>query len=380
MRQALPMLVLLIASPAIAFEPSGEVWDIERGPVEYSLHPDGSGDIDDGSDLEAVRGAFDRWACADETSLRFRESTTPGVRDLNLGDGLNSVFWDENGSFGLGPATLGVTLGTAGSEIRDAADIVFNGFDHVWTTDDTPSGDVTDIESIAVHEVGHLLGLDHPCQDCPDQSVMTPTYPGGNFRALKDDDVDGVNALYPSDGESTCTGPFREGEFCACDDECIGDLVCAPDPVTGGNTCTQTCAGDDTTCPAAYACVLSAAVGGNPARGVCLNTQGLPRPTAAICVNDGDCAEGICLVVNAIGRTVCRVTCDADAECGDGYACFEGACVLRDLSIECPDGPPEGCGCRATGDVDPRPLFALGLLALVVSRGRRRSASRRGRA
>ncbi|KAJ1390447.1 PGBD-like superfamily [Sesbania bispinosa] len=49
-----------------------------------------------------------------------------------------------------------------------------------------------DLETVALHEMGHLIGLGHSSN--PD-SVMYPTY-GGVRRNLKQDDIDGIRALY----------------------------------------------------------------------------------------------------------------------------------------------------------------------------------------
>ncbi|KAJ9135235.1 hypothetical protein P3X46_032443 [Hevea brasiliensis] len=62
-----------------------------------------------------------------------------------------------------------------------------------WSTH--PAKDQIDYESVAVHEIGHLLGLAHS-QD--PNAVMYPTIaPGTIKRDLAPDDVKGIQALYP---------------------------------------------------------------------------------------------------------------------------------------------------------------------------------------
>ncbi|KAJ9135234.1 hypothetical protein P3X46_032442 [Hevea brasiliensis] len=62
-----------------------------------------------------------------------------------------------------------------------------------WSTH--PAKDQMDYESVALHEIGHLLGLAHS-QD--PNAVMYPTIaPGAIKRDLALDDVKGIQALYP---------------------------------------------------------------------------------------------------------------------------------------------------------------------------------------
>ena len=90
----------------------------------------------------------------------------------------------------MGPGTLGITVADIPSDgqeqiTRVNADITFNGYDHRWTV----NGQATDIESIALHEIGHFIGFDHPCEDeneteclSPEERPWSPSYPGGLFQ------------------------------------------------------------------------------------------------------------------------------------------------------------------------------------------------------
>lgn len=66
-------------------------------------------------------------------------------------------------------------------------------FDEAETWSLTGAGATFDLETVALHETGHLLGLDHSTVA---GSVMFASYSGVR-RALSQDDLDGIRRLYP---------------------------------------------------------------------------------------------------------------------------------------------------------------------------------------
>ncbi|MBX3275879.1 MAG: SUMF1/EgtB/PvdO family nonheme iron enzyme [Sandaracinaceae bacterium] len=151
-------------------------------------------------------------------------------------------------------------------------------------------GGFRDLRALLVHELGHVLGLAHPCEleepalSCtPDdeETTMHPIYRGPEQATLSTDDVAGVCALYPALGaalvdpveeahrcagdedcatgrwcvEGKCERDLRFGSDCERPSTCLGDRCLAG---LGGGTCTYVCAADDE-CPAGTRC---ARVGG----------------------------------------------------------------------------------------------------------------------
>ncbi len=72
----------------------------------------------------------------------------------------------------------------------------FDDSEHTWNIGAAPN--TFDVETVALHEFGHILGLAHSNVA---GSVMFPTV-SSNFtkRALTQDDIDGVRSLYPGCG------------------------------------------------------------------------------------------------------------------------------------------------------------------------------------
>lgn len=110
------------------------------------------------------------------------------------------------------------------------ADIMFNPADKFSTAQPTPANDF-DIQSVATHEIGHLLGLDHSGIA---HSVMYPfgDVGVGQQRSLSTDDIMGIGFLYPGASLATATGAL-EGTIELNGSGIFGAHVLAIDSSTG---------------------------------------------------------------------------------------------------------------------------------------------------
>lgn len=169
---------------------------------------------------------------------------------------------------------------------------------------------------------------------------------------------------------------FTVGKPCTCDDECGEGGTCALTPA-GIRVCAATCTSDDALCPAGQVCVLSATpADGQPAPGACQTSSDVLHPLGTVCTGTSSCEEGVCLQATAAGRSVCRRSCESDAECPALYSCFEGACLLSEVGTACAvDEQPGSGGCAQTGGG--APLAALALAALGALRRGFRGRARR---
>lgn len=384
-------LLLLHAPAALAFSVSLTSGNVIRWPkvaLTYSLHPAGSADVTDGSDLKAVRDGFAQWQAVGCTSVGFTEkepSTNLALTAVGYGaNGKNEVAWIESSDWLYGTYVLGITAPVfyADGAIIEA-DIALNGAKQTWTTTGKPGA--ADVLSVVLHEEGHFLGLSHVLSGytAADPPTMAPTAdPDGKSATLQADDEAGVCFLYPKgaggcasgadcpyivedapSGEvyagklacegGQCGGMTNEvpggdvplGAPCSSTYDCQGDgAFCQLQGVSGG-VCAVECASPQTNdCPAGLVCLPYS----NAAGGVCMPDAG-PGPSRADgepCATGAECASLMC-VGDGTGAW-CRSQCALgdDAACGAGHACMQlqgqpyGACAPSDAPVKQPDGAP----------------------------------------
>lgn len=196
---ALFLLTLLFANSSNAFNASGNYW--EEGQATFRVGISGNSPTG-GSWDAAFNRAMDAWSDATE----FQYIAIDAYHDPCIGGGVGESEDNVNGidfvtdvcGTEFGGNVLAITL-TAGNCANSSCnsfhitnvDIVFND-NETWDIYDGPLRfGFKEFERVALHELGHALGLNHePSKSAIMQSLVGP------LNTLTSDDIAGANAIY----------------------------------------------------------------------------------------------------------------------------------------------------------------------------------------
>jgi uncharacterized protein (TIGR03437 family) len=184
---------------------------VQGGRITYRLNPAGSDDLPFAQVERALVASFQTWEDIPTSAIAFARGPNTSST-ASAGDGQLELFWLENSEMtgdGLNLAgTLALTryqFVPATGEVTDAA-TVFNGSRFRWAVDGR--ADAVDIQDVATHEIGHIIGLSHsPIGG----STMYPRTIAGrtNNRILGSDDIIAASVAYPAPGFLSSTGTIR---------------------------------------------------------------------------------------------------------------------------------------------------------------------------
>lgn len=178
---------------------NGQEWPTSAFPLRYRVNPNTD---DVGGESPAVQRAFQTWEDDAGSIVDFTFDGATAVATSSCDDRVQAVYWATSSANFLGTATWCFD----GSDNTTHFDIEMNDAWNWRVQCPCPGTNNFDVESVALHEIGHALGLDHVSDNA---QVMHPSLTQGSAkRTLGSGDVNGIRALYPgaSGGGGTGSG------------------------------------------------------------------------------------------------------------------------------------------------------------------------------
>jgi len=186
----------------------------DRG-IPFVIHQDGSADLPAETVYRILRESFQIWEDVPTAHVRFIDQGLSATLTPSSSDRRNLLIFDRDGSWLEAPESSGIIAATLiqsssfSGQITDA-DIVFNDKQFRFVSSGG-SGTSINLKDVAVHEIGHFLGLDHsPLKGAAlVRPTMNPFYSAdgpGQSSSLEADDRTGLSVLYPTAEFLAATG------------------------------------------------------------------------------------------------------------------------------------------------------------------------------
>lgn len=202
-RAVLLSLAAAVATPAFAWAPSNQYGATWPTAVNWKMNNGGSSSISNINTVESILGtAYDEWESPTCSGFVDNYTGRTSKQSSSNGDGANThgflSGWPRQ--YGDPYSVIGICntrfSGRGGNWDIVEADVSFNEAVYTFVQGNPGRGYSADLESIAVHEFGHSLGLGHTPVN---GATMYPSYDNGTAtRSLANDDIDGVCTLYPN--------------------------------------------------------------------------------------------------------------------------------------------------------------------------------------
>jgi hypothetical protein len=206
MRYLLSLIVIFViffSTPAGTYVTEGNKWPKAR--TMFHVDIPGAGGLWD----DAFEEAMYRWN--DATNFKYsivRDSYGDPCRDPNVSGAMNGVaFSDSICGVAWSDQTIAISITWIINNTNEIVQtgVVFNGdedwdiYSGPWWRD--PYFEINDFRRVAVHELGHGLGLDHE-----DSVTAIMQSLAGDIEYPTADDIAGVNSLYPVSADNNSGG------------------------------------------------------------------------------------------------------------------------------------------------------------------------------
>lgn len=310
--------------------------------------------IDEPTAERALAASVATWNEVPCSTFEFVDSPTPDVV-IRV-----EPNWEARGFEADAAATTDVSYRVSGNDaFIGAAQLIFNAAAFSEASS-------LSFQAVLTHEMGHVLGLLHPCEDdctaADEGSALHPIYHPSQVM-LGSDDVEGLCFLYPAECEGpACDTTCRQVDSAEASDECpwLGD------PCLGetGSLCAYGRCASDGYCSLSCETARDCSGRQSCSEGLCLPDRA--HRYGASCDRGNDCLSLLCVSVGE--DSMCTRGCDGIACPGDDL------CALVDDQAVCtPPVPASGCSLAQTKTS--APAFGLTCLFLLLSLRRRRTSS-----
>ncbi|KAI3911175.1 hypothetical protein MKW92_033384 [Papaver armeniacum] len=159
-------------------------WSSAHLTYRFSSNSNISDTVDNQTLKYAISQAFAKWEAV--SNFKFTEETNEDV-------GADMVIGFHKGDLGDG-STFDGQMGVVAHAFPPNDGRFYLDAGDKWSTH--PESDTMDLESVAAHEIGHLLGLEHLFEP---NAIMYPVFqPGSTKRQVQEHDVKALRAIYGS--------------------------------------------------------------------------------------------------------------------------------------------------------------------------------------
>jgi predicted Zn-dependent protease len=154
------------------------------------------------SSLQAIQAALQTWTNVTTSNFSFVYQAETSSTAWGVNDGTNLICLGSLGQGYESTLALNTFWYTAQGQLLDS-DIKFND-NFAWATNG--SAMAYDVQSIALHELGHALALEDLYAAGDEAKVMYYSWSEGQIkRVLQQDDKDGITYLYSGSASTTTT-------------------------------------------------------------------------------------------------------------------------------------------------------------------------------